>query len=73
MPYAITVSMHTLMDSFAARVEEEVNRFPDEVGHVLGSSSLRGGQSLARRLSTMAWKGRDAFNSGVASCIKLIS
>jgi hypothetical protein len=65
--------LHALMDSIAALVEEEVNRFPDEVGHVLGSSSLRGGQSLARRLSTMAWKGRDAFNSGVASCMKLIS
>jgi hypothetical protein len=63
--------LRTLMDTIAALVEEEVNRFPDEVGHVLESRSLRG-QSLGRRLSTMAWKGRDALNSGVASCMKLI-
>ena len=56
----------------AALVDEEVSRFPDEVGHVLGSRSLRGGHSLARRLSTIAWKGRDVFDSGVASCMKLI-
>ena len=31
----------TLMDSIAALVEAEVNRFPDNVGHVLGSRSLR--------------------------------
>jgi hypothetical protein len=61
-----------LMDAIAALVEDEVSRFPDEVGHVLGSRSLRGGQSLTRRLSAMAWKGRDALNSGVASCMKLI-
>jgi hypothetical protein len=64
--------LRTLMDAIAALVDEEISRFPDEVGHVLGSSSLRGGHSLARRLSAMAWKGRDAFDSGVASCMKLI-
>jgi hypothetical protein len=61
-----------LMDAIAALVEQEVSRFPDEVGHVLGSRSLRSGQSLSRRLSSMAWKGRDVLNSGVASCMKLI-
>ncbi|TMJ24412.1 MAG: hypothetical protein E6G93_00530 [Alphaproteobacteria bacterium] len=65
--------LRKLMDAIAALVEEEVSRFPDEVGHVLGSSSLRGGKSLTRRLSYMAWKGRDAFNSSVASCMKLVS
>jgi hypothetical protein len=65
--------LRTLMDAIAALVDEEISRFPDEVGHVLGSSSLRGGHSLARRLSTMAWKGRDAFNSGVASCMRLLA
>jgi hypothetical protein len=53
-------------------VEQEVSRFPDEVGHVLGSRSLRSGQSLSRRLSAMAWKGRDALKSGVASCMRLV-
>jgi hypothetical protein len=60
------------MDAIATLVDDEVSRFPDEVGHVLGSRSLRGGQSLARRLSSMAWKGRDALNSGVASCMRLL-
>jgi hypothetical protein len=67
------VRLRNLMDAIATLVDEEVSRFPDEVGHVLGSRSLRGGHSLARRLSTMAWKGRDALNSGVASCMKMIS
>jgi hypothetical protein len=65
--------LRNLTDAIAVLVDEEVSRFPDEVGHVLGSSSLRGGKSLTRRLSSMAWKGRDALNSGVASCMKLIS
>jgi hypothetical protein len=65
--------LRNLMDAIAALVDAEVSRFPDEVGHVLGSRSLRGGQSLTRRLSTMAWKGRDVFNSGLASCMKLVS
>jgi hypothetical protein len=64
--------LRNLMDAIALLVEEEVSRFPDEVGHVLGSRSLRGSQSLTRRLSYMAWKGRDALNSGVTSCMKLI-
>jgi hypothetical protein len=66
------VRLRNLTDAIATLVDEEVSRFPDEVGHVLESRSLRAGHSLARRLSAMAWKGRDAFNSGVASCMKLI-
>jgi hypothetical protein len=64
--------LRSLMDAIATLVDDEVSRFPDEVGHVLGSRSLRGGQSLARRLSSLAWKGRDALNNGVASCMKLL-
>jgi hypothetical protein len=67
------VRLRNLMDTTAELVDAEVSRFPDEVGHVLGSRSLRGGQSLTRRLSMMAWKGRDAFNSGLATCMKLVS
>jgi hypothetical protein len=66
------VRLRNLTDAIATLVDEEVSRFPDEVGHVLESRSLRGGHSLARRLSAIAWKGRDAFNSGVASCMKMI-
>jgi hypothetical protein len=66
------IRLHKIMNGVAAEVEAEVSRFPDEIGHVLGSHTLRRDQSLAGRLTRMAWKGRDALNSGVASCMKLI-
>jgi hypothetical protein len=62
-----------LMDSIAALVEAEVNRFPDNVGHVLGSRSLRSHESLAGRLTYLAWKGRDAVSGGAAYWKKLVS
>jgi hypothetical protein len=64
--------LRTLMDSITALVEAEVARFPDNVGHVLGSRSLRSHQSLAGRLTYLAWKGRDAVSDGAAYCKKLV-
>jgi len=52
--------LRDLMDAIAALVDEEVSRFPDNVGHVLKSRSLRRHQSLTGRLTHLAWKGRDA-------------
>src|SRR6201999_3549476 len=46
----------SLMESIAALVEAEVARFPDEVGHVLASRSLRSRDSLAGKLTQLAWK-----------------
>jgi hypothetical protein len=67
------VRLNDLMNAIAALIETEVTRFPDEVGHILGGSrSLRGHQSLAERLTGLAWKGRDALNGGAALCKKLI-
>jgi hypothetical protein len=60
-----------LMAAIAALVEAEISRFPDNVGHVLGSRSLRRNQSLAGRMTYWAWKGRDALNEGVAYCRKI--
>ena len=51
----------SLMEAIATLVEAEVSRFPDEVGHVLASRSLRRGDSLAGKLAQLAWKGRDAM------------
>jgi hypothetical protein len=65
--------LRELMDAIAALVEAEVNRFPDEVGHVLGSRRLRSYQSLTGRLTYFAWKGRDAITDGAAFCKKLIN
>jgi hypothetical protein len=61
-----------LMGAIAALVESEVSRFPDNVGHVLGSRSLRSHHSLAGRLTYWAWKGRDVVSGGAAYCKKLI-
>ena len=65
--------LSSLMEAIAKLVEEEVSRFPEEVGHVLASQRLRIGDSLAGKLSQLAWKGRDAMNSGAAYCMKLIN
>ena len=62
-----------LITTTATLVEAEVSRFPDNVGHVLGSRSLRGHQSLSGRLTYLAWKGRDALAGGAAFCKKLVS
>jgi hypothetical protein len=61
-----------LMNAIAELVESEVRRFPDNVGHVLGSRSLRSHHSLAGRLTYLAWKGRDVVTGGAAYCKKLI-
>jgi hypothetical protein len=61
-----------LMNAIATLVDTEVARFPEEVGHVLGSRRLRRHQSLAGRLTYMAWKGRDAVTGGAAQIKKLI-
>jgi inorganic triphosphatase YgiF len=64
--------LNKIMNAIAADVDAEVSKFPQEVGHVLESLNQRRRQSIADRLTHMASKGRDAFNSGVASCMKLI-
>ena len=60
------------MSAIAALVEAEVNRFPDNVDHVLASRSLRSHETLAGRLTHLAWKGRDAVSGGAAYWKKLV-
>jgi hypothetical protein len=60
------VRLEALMTSIATLVEAEVARFPDNVGHVLGSRRLRSHDSLAGRLTYLAYKGRDAVSGGGA-------
>jgi hypothetical protein len=64
--------LHELMNAIATLVATEVARFPDNVGHVLGSRHLRSHNSLAGRLTYLAWKGRDAMSGGAAYCRKLV-
>lgn len=64
--------LNLLMDAIAVLVQTEVGRFPDKLGHVLESRSLRSHQSLAGRLTYLAWKGRDVLAGGTAYCKKLV-
>jgi len=66
------VRLRGAMDRIATVIETEVSRFPKEVGHVLGSRSLRRHQSLAGRLRSFASNGRDALSSGAARCLEFI-
>jgi hypothetical protein len=60
--------LDALMASITELVESEISRFPDNVGHVLGSRSLRRHDTLMGRLTYWAWKGRDIASNGVALC-----
>ncbi len=65
--------LESLIGATATLVESEVSRFPPNVGHILGSRSLRSHQSLSGRLTYLAWKGRDVLADGAAFCKKLVS
>jgi hypothetical protein len=64
--------LDALMLSITALVEDEIRRFPDNVGHVLGSRRLRSHNTLSGRLTYWAWKGRDIANDGLALCKKML-
>ncbi len=64
--------LRKIMNAITALVEAELKRFPPDVGHVLGSRRLRSHDSLAGRLTYLAWKGRDAVHDGAEFCKKLI-
>jgi hypothetical protein len=66
------IRLGNLMNAIATLVEAELARFPDKLGHVLGSRRLRGHQSLAGRLTHLVGKGRDAVSGGAAQFKKLI-
>ncbi len=65
--------LDALMASITELVEEEIRRFPDNVGHVLGSRRLRRHDTLSGKLTYWAWKGRDAATNGVAACKEMLS
>jgi hypothetical protein len=67
------VRLQASMDAISELVAAEVSRFPSEVGHVLGSRRLRSHDSLAGKLTYLAWKGRDAVMDGAAYCKRLIN
>jgi hypothetical protein len=67
------VRLQELMDAVAALVAAEISRFPAQVGHVLGSRRLRNQDSLAGKLTSLAWKAGDAVTNGAAQFKKLIN
>ncbi len=58
--------LRQIMDEIAALVDAEASRFPDEVGHVLTSRSLRRHDLFAGRLTHLAWKARDAIGDALS-------
>jgi hypothetical protein len=64
--------LQQLMDAIATLVAAEVSRFPANVGHILGSRRLRSHDTLAGKLTYLAWKGRDAVHDSAAVFRKLI-
>ncbi|CCE05715.1 conserved hypothetical protein [Bradyrhizobium sp. STM 3843] len=64
--------LRSIMQAIETMVAAEVSRFPQEVGHVLGSRRLRSHRSLGGRLTYFAYKGRDAIQDGAAFCKRLI-
>jgi hypothetical protein len=60
--------MGEIRNGIAALVEAEVNRFPDELGHILEMRNSRGNGLLAGLIG----KGRDAISDGATFCKRLI-
>ncbi len=59
--------LRDIRGAIVADVEAEVNRFPDEVGHILQTRNVRG-----RFLADLVWKGRDVISDSAAYCKRLI-
>lgn len=64
--------LQRIMAAISALVEAEVRRFPDHVGHIFASRRLRSYDSLAGRLTYLAFRGRDVLQDGALFCRKLI-
>ena len=62
-----------LMKAVAAPVEAEIHTIGASLHHILGSQALHSHDTLAGRLTYLAWKGRDAVTDSVAYCRKLVS
>jgi hypothetical protein len=67
------VRLQELMDAVAALVAAEISRFPAQVGHVLGSRRLRNQDSLAGKLTSLAFMAGDAVTNGAAHVKKMIN
>ena len=64
--------LNSLMQAVATQVEAEIQSIGGSLHHVLGSHALHSHDTLAGRLTYLAWKGRDAVTDSVAFCRKLV-
>lgn len=62
-----------LMQDVAIDLEKELHNIPDNLHHVLGSRSLHSHDTLAARLTFLAWKARDALTTPPAALRKMLS
>ena len=60
--------MGEIRDAISVLVEAEVNRFPDQLGHILELRNSRGNGLLTGLIG----KGRDAISDGATFCKRLI-
>ncbi|MEO8317669.1 MAG: hypothetical protein ABJA75_00290 [Bradyrhizobium sp.] len=65
--------LNRLMQAVATPVEAEINSIGTPLHHILGSRALHSHNSLAGRLTYLAWKGRDAVASSVAYCRNFVN
>jgi len=65
--------LNSLMQAVATPVDAEINSIGSTLHHILGSRALHSHDSLAGRLTYLAWKGRDALASSVAYCRNLVN
>jgi hypothetical protein len=65
--------LNSLMKAVATPVEAEIQSIGESLHHVLGSHALHSHDTLAGRLTYLAWKGRDALTDSVAYCRKLVN
>jgi hypothetical protein len=64
--------LNSLMKAVATPVEAEIHSIAAPLHHILGSPALHSHETLAGRLTYLAWKGRDALAESAAFCRKLV-
>ena len=65
--------LESLMESVAVDLDKEMSNIPSELHHVLSSPSLRSHDTLAGRLTYLAWKARDALTAPPAALKRMLS
>ncbi len=65
--------LESLMEAVAVDLDKEMSNIPSELHHVLSSPSLHSHDTLAGRLTYLAWKARDALTTQPAVLKKMLS